>query len=855
MQTMDVQTLMQEVSEQIHLGLDSGQPRLEGSLRSASPWPDMDRLASVGRALRARKALIGQMPSAPPTLRGRMGALLVRMVRRSLVWFTGPLDDFHSEIVEGFDFQLAALKSLTSEGVQRRQLAEVSAELTRGLVAEMTARESAERALRVEIAERETLTLAVAENLHKRQGLEASYRRIETALYGMHSEIASQGMRISNLGKEAPATNPHAHGPSTERHWEIGICGTFDVSNYGDLLFPLIAESELRLRLGDVTLRRFSYNSKACPSWPYDVTSLTELPELIHRLDGLLIGGGLLVRFDKDVAPGYAPPTAQIHHPTGYWLSPALMALQHNVPLVWNAPGAGGNLVREWARPLVETAMALSSYVSVRDEQSREALAPLTYRPIAVVPDTAFGLDRLLNLQHSPSPEFTCLAEAYGLKPPYIVFQPNLGFEGLIRVIRDHPERFGKFQFLVLPISPEFGESSQGIEIDLPNVIRLNEWPNPLVIAELIGRAEAAIGHSFHFNISALIGGVPVFRRAGLSAGKFTALREFDTIFVLPRDGETDVEWFLARIGRKPPSASVLATVGPLNDHWDRIAGIFLARSAPTAPALNRLWQSLPGLLERGSSREATVLPGIVDGHREFATPPPKIINLKAVRNHRLEVVPYRWAVIDNLFDPDGARELADSYPCDHFKLVAGNDGEKAFEYEVRSLIGMGADTVAYPDDLSAAWRALAADLLSPDYRTAMSVLTGYDLSESPLEVNVFHYGPGCSLGAHKDLPDKIVTHVLYFNRTWNRSDGGCLCILGSKNLTDLVTEVLPVIGNSAVIVRSEESWHAVSRVVDGSVLSRRSVTVTFYRPGAISTMWPRGDNSPLHRYRTARLQ
>jgi hypothetical protein len=30
-----------------------------------------------------------------------------------------------------------------------------------------------------------------------------------------------------------------------ERKWEIGISGTFDVANYGDLLFPLIAEAEL----------------------------------------------------------------------------------------------------------------------------------------------------------------------------------------------------------------------------------------------------------------------------------------------------------------------------------------------------------------------------------------------------------------------------------------------------------------------------------------------------------------------------------------------------------------------------------------------------------------------------------
>ena len=227
------------------------------------------------------------------------------------------------------------------------------------------------------------------------------------------------------------------------------------------------------------------------------------------------------------------------------------------------------------------------------------------------------------------------------------------------------------------------------------------------------------------------------------------------------------------------------------------------------------------------------------------------MINLQFIGDGKLETVPYRWAVIDNLFDPEDARSLTAAYPHDHFKLVAGYDGEKAFDYQARALIGMGGDTAVNPEGLSEAWRMLAADLVSRDYRAAMSAVTGYDLSKSPIEVNVFHYGPGCSLGAHRDLPEKLVTHVLYFNRTWSRSDGGCLEILPSKESRDPVTEVLPVVGNSAVIVRSDDSWHAVSPVITGSTVSRRSVTVTFYRPGSISTMWPPGDTTPLHDYET----
>jgi SAM-dependent methyltransferase len=119
-----------------------------------------------------------------------------------------------------------------------------------------------------------------------------------------------------------------------DRHWQIGVCGTFDVANYADLLFPVIAESELTERLGPLTLHRFSYGAKTPPDWPYEVTSVADLPAKVRALDGMLIGGGFLIRFDKDVAPGYLPPVPRIHHPTGYWLTPALVALQHDVPVL-----------------------------------------------------------------------------------------------------------------------------------------------------------------------------------------------------------------------------------------------------------------------------------------------------------------------------------------------------------------------------------------------------------------------------------------------------------------------------------------------------------------------------------------
>ncbi|MGZ7080811.1 MAG: 2OG-Fe(II) oxygenase, partial [Thermoanaerobaculia bacterium] len=172
------------------------------------------------------------------------------------------------------------------------------------------------------------------------------------------------------------------------------------------------------------------------------------------------------------------------------------------------------------------------------------------------------------------------------------------------------------------------------------------------------------------------------------------------------------------------------------------------------------------------------------------------------------------------MFSQADAAEIAKTFPGDHFKRLEDYAGEKDFQYEARALLGMGEQSISRPRYLSRAWQQLAADFLSPEYRAAMSALTGYDLGTVPIEVNVFHYPPGGELGAHTDLRDKIVTHVLYFNESWDDEDGGCLTILRSSNPRDLVRVVSPLVGNSAVIVRSNNSWHAVSPVVKTCRLS-----------------------------------
>lgn len=663
----------------------------------------------------------------------------------------------------------------------------------------------------------------------------------------------------------------------------IGMCGTFDVENYGDLLFPLIAGHELRQRLDPVTLQCFSYAAKRAPAWPFDVTSFVELARTVDGLRGMIVGGGHIIRADKNIAPGYFPPTRELHHPLSIWLTPALLALEQGLPVVWNAPGVHGQ-IPDWAAPMLNAALVSSDYVAVRDDRAHRALTALApMAKISVVPDTVFGVANLCD-PGKPSAECTALREQIGLQRPYLVIQATAGIYELAQSIA------GKlplsWQILVLPIGPALGDANDAITGQLTaDALTLPLWPHPLLLTELIAGSEAVIGDSLHLAVAALACGVPVFRPAASAEGKYEVLKQFDTVYFVADDSEISTDWLNSKLGRKAPEAAARNANGELKTHWDRIAMAFAKpRIRTVPPALRALWQKLPGELEAGAAiaqlraenaalrnslswkitsplrrmldftrhpraHLAALEPQAAQQRIDVGTASGCVMRFESIERHKLLREPYDWALVDGLFSLQHAADLATTFPRDHFKVVKGYDSEKDYAYHARALISMYSKTISHGDGLSAAWRQLAADLLSRRYRAAMTRLTGIDLSRLSMEVNAFHYGSGAWLGPHVDLADKIVTHVLYFNPSWDVSHGGCLNILRTADMHDSACVVAPIVGSSAVLVRSGKSWHAVSRVAPACLASRRSITVTFYRRGAISTMWPPGDNTPTFDY------
>ena len=360
---------------------------------------------------------------------------------------------------------------------------------------------------------------------------------------------------------------------------KAGILGTFDVENYGDLLFPILAEHEFRNRVDDFELERFSYRRKLASGWPYPVTPLDQLDRALDEMDALIIGGGHLIRFDKQVAGGYFAMNANIHHPTGYWLCPALAAASRGIPVLWNAPSSSRG-TPAWARPILEAALEASTYVSVRDEQTLLELRDIGYQGVAcVVPDTVFGLSRLLPLEKAEE-RARPLLDMAGISGPYVVIQAHQVLAGLAAQLAAMPGFEGNYEILVLPMGPVLGDRADAITATLPRAKTLDRWPAPLDIAALIAASSGCIAISLHLAITALTYGLPVLRHDSARQGKYRFLEESENVF-FETESTRGFGSFAAQLGQRRTCSFAQAALNSLDVHWTSIAEI-IRQPAPS---------------------------------------------------------------------------------------------------------------------------------------------------------------------------------------------------------------------------------------------------------------------------------
>jgi polysaccharide pyruvyl transferase WcaK-like protein len=300
----------------------------------------------------------------------------------------------------------------------------------------------------------------------------------------------------------------------------IGLWGTFDLENYGDMLFPRILEEELVRRLPEAQIRifapvgytglnRFEERESAEPlgSWSPD-----RVAELAGELDCVVVGPGEIIHTrDELLSPHYglAPAEMRTLAPSRFFIGGLGPELEAECPVVWSAVSIPFDFkAREAAR--VREALADRPLVAVTDDLSlRRLRAAGVRREIEVVPDPAFLGSRLF-----PSPllqkRLSQLRASAGFpEEPPLVVQGNAAslphvpaLAAALGRLRDERDLAG---VVIVETGPDNGdgEFAQALATALPGSIRLP--PGGLAdLTAAIAASAGFIGTSLHGNITAL---------------------------------------------------------------------------------------------------------------------------------------------------------------------------------------------------------------------------------------------------------------------------------------------------------------------------------------------------------------
>ncbi len=292
---------------------------------------------------------------------------------------------------------------------------------------------------------------------------------------------------------------------------KIAHFGTFDVENYGDLLFPLVLERKL-----SEVCEEFVHVSPAggAPDWE-DCVPTVGFDEFLREgseVDGVVVGGGQILRASPTplgiydgggVSPFVAYPSL--------WLGAAYVAARDGLPLCWNAPGAPAPFDPAAAQ-FVRWAGSVTDYASVRDQESRRLLEEAGVEAgMAVVPDTAVEVSKLWT-EGEISAAYEEAFRRRGRRVPgrTAAFHVNARLAGedpagVAARIDRICARLGASPVL-LAIGPSHGdvETQQRVASKMSSEPLLVDRPRGLrEVAACVGRSEAYVGSSLHGMITA----------------------------------------------------------------------------------------------------------------------------------------------------------------------------------------------------------------------------------------------------------------------------------------------------------------------------------------------------------------
>lgn len=295
---------------------------------------------------------------------------------------------------------------------------------------------------------------------------------------------------------------------------KVAHFGTFDVDNYGDLLFPYVAEWRLP-KVEWVHVAPIGGKAQFIDA----LNSLGFSEFQGETIGGVVIGGGNIVHLRRSSVAKYQS-IASFAYPS-LVAGAAQIASAYGVPLMFNGPSVAGLRLGYFERRILQQVFSRAIYLGFRDRVSVETVSALGLNGAKVIPDTAFDISRMWPVGVSAgNPN----------RGGYFVVHVNNryggGVDATAKAIDNMAKRMG-VQAVFLPIGPCHGdvEYMRVVAARMRSAPRLVEQLSLRQFAMDIAHARLYVGSSMHGFITALSYGVPCLLILGEKImGKFVGL-------------------------------------------------------------------------------------------------------------------------------------------------------------------------------------------------------------------------------------------------------------------------------------------------------------------------------------------
>ncbi|MBM7622078.1 polysaccharide pyruvyl transferase WcaK-like protein [Bacillus tianshenii] len=289
--------------------------------------------------------------------------------------------------------------------------------------------------------------------------------------------------------------------------YNIAQIGTFDVENYGDLLFPNMFYNEMSKR---IALREHTLFSPIGGAKPFEtnveVFPMSDLEKKINffHYDAIVVGGGDIIRNDTEYF-------------RSLWLAKE-MGQRYRIPVIWNCVGVPFSFNGSEDRKNIQDYCNQLVYLSVRDMNAQNKLIHAGVKNINVVPDSIINLNRLYRkdtlqkrfLELGRIGAVPAIKDYIALQASPGIFHRENDYEELINTIKNILEKT-RLNVVLLSICHCHNDLLllQKIKSSFPErVFLINQKLNTKDIASVIASSRFFIGTSLHGNITAYSYGV-----------------------------------------------------------------------------------------------------------------------------------------------------------------------------------------------------------------------------------------------------------------------------------------------------------------------------------------------------------